>query len=60
MEKKDFESKTKTVEEFNLPAAAVFQLQMIALADDEMVKKPGAAEAYRKIARHTLELFKKN
>jgi hypothetical protein len=53
------ESKTKTAEEFNLPAAAVFQIQMIALADDEMVKKPDAAEAYRKIARHILELFKK-
>jgi hypothetical protein len=43
---------------FNLPSAAVFNLQMIALADDEMVKQPGAAEKYRFIARHILELFK--
>lgn len=43
--------------EFNLPAACVFQLQQIALADDDMVKLPGAAENYRYIARHILELF---
>lgn len=44
---------------FDLPQAVVFQLQQIALADDEMVKAPGAAEKYRFIARHILDLFKK-
>jgi len=43
---------------FNLPHAAVFNLQQIALTDDDMVKEPGAAEKYRFIARHILELFK--
>lgn len=43
----------------NLPPAVVFNLQQIALADDDMVKQPGAAEHYRYIARHILELFKK-
>lgn len=45
--------------EFDLPEAAVYQLQTIALADDEMVKREGAAEKYRFIARHILELFEK-
>jgi hypothetical protein len=44
-------------QQFNLPPAAVFNLQQIALADDDMVKVPGAAEKYRFIARHILELF---
>ena len=34
-----------------------YNLQRIALADEEMVKSPGAAETYRMICRETLELI---
>lgn len=57
--------KTETKEvmnakEFNLPPACVFNLQQIALADDDMVKHPKAGERYRFIAQHILELFQKD
>lgn len=45
--------------EFDLPHACVYHLQQIALADDDMVKREGAAEGFRFIARHILELFEK-
>lgn len=53
------DNSTHGYSEFKLPAACVFNLQQIALADDEMIKQSGAAEKYRFIARHILDLFKK-
>lgn len=53
----DIEPVSPSETQFDLPPACVFNLQQIALADDEMVKVPGAAEHYRFIARHILELY---